>query len=602
MQRLINFKRLEIQNLLSIGNDPVVIEFTKGLHIITGVNKDKEDRQNATGKSTIVDGLYLAITGDPIRDIKREGISNNITGQNCNVKLTFDVVEGDVTTSYTVLRVVGKTSKAQLLINGVEKTRDSMANTTDDILRVLGCTKSSLMNFLSMTVGITTPFFGKSSADRKQFIDGLLNHAVISKMEAFVKEDISTNNKLRDNATTKIETLRESKNQAVTMVEKQAAIKRDREENYKKSRSDYEQKLSTTRSKIEEFESKVIDVAPIKQDIDNQEQQVHKLRQAQSKIYGDKVLLTNSIDSARTLIKKIDNRDLSVPCSSCKRPFSEHDTELLKREKLEQQAIIDENVPKEAELSTKILKIDGAIGKLQQHIKTQNERVSNAKLVQSQIEALKTLEQSISSNIKSLDDNYNLSNKDDVLIADNVAQIDADIERVTTDLGGIKTQSDFLSQAKYAVSPDGLRAYCTKRVIALINKEITRYLTILNVNSRCVFDEYFEPTITSETGRVVSYFNFSGAERKSMDLAIMFAFISVMRLQGSARYNLVMFDELIDSSFDATGVLQVLELIKQEVQDHNLAVYLITHRKETFGLGDSTIIVQKENGITRRIS
>jgi DNA repair exonuclease SbcCD ATPase subunit len=77
--KYVEFKELKIQNFLSVGDTPVCVEFKKGLHIVTGINRDKEDRRNGVGKSTIADALYFAIFGITLREINKNFISNNLT-------------------------------------------------------------------------------------------------------------------------------------------------------------------------------------------------------------------------------------------------------------------------------------------------------------------------------------------------------------------------------------------------------------------------------------------------------------------------------------------------------------------------------------------
>ena len=96
----INFNRVTIRNFLSVGSDPVQVDFTPGLHIITGINKDKLDRRNGVGKSTIADSIHFAIFGNTIRELKKENIVNNIVSGTCQVTLQFTVVDNDTVTNY----------------------------------------------------------------------------------------------------------------------------------------------------------------------------------------------------------------------------------------------------------------------------------------------------------------------------------------------------------------------------------------------------------------------------------------------------------------------------------------------------------------------
>ena len=122
------FKSLKIQNFLSVGNTPVGIEFGKGINLITGTNKDKPDRRNAIGKSTIADSLYFAIFGEPLREIKKDLIVNNITGGTAVVELDFDVTSPKGNNSFKLIRKLNP-SKVIIYKDGVDKTRDTIANT-----------------------------------------------------------------------------------------------------------------------------------------------------------------------------------------------------------------------------------------------------------------------------------------------------------------------------------------------------------------------------------------------------------------------------------------------------------------------------------------
>ena len=95
--KYVNFDSISIKNFLSVGETPVVVDFNSGLNIITGSNKDKVDRRNGVGKSTVADSIYFAIFGSTLRDLKKEHIVNNITQRNCEVILEFHVnVDGTV--------------------------------------------------------------------------------------------------------------------------------------------------------------------------------------------------------------------------------------------------------------------------------------------------------------------------------------------------------------------------------------------------------------------------------------------------------------------------------------------------------------------------
>ena len=124
----------------------------------------------------------------------------------------------------------------------------------------------------------------------------------------------------------------------------------------------------------------------------------------------------------------------------------------------------------------------------------------------------------------------------------------------------------------------------------------------MDANCVCRFNEFFEEEIVNEKGTICSYFNFSGAERKNIDLAILFTFMDMRRLQGDVAYNLVMFDELLDSSLDEKGVELVLNIIKERVEKYKESIYIISHRKESVKAASGEVVVlEKKNSITTRV-
>ena len=109
------FKTLKVKNFLSIGKTPVSVDFQKGLNIITGINKDLMDRQNGTGKSSLVDSFYFALFGETTRGLKKEFVVNNLTNESAEVSLTFSIDKNE----YEIIRTI-KPSKLNLFENGVD--------------------------------------------------------------------------------------------------------------------------------------------------------------------------------------------------------------------------------------------------------------------------------------------------------------------------------------------------------------------------------------------------------------------------------------------------------------------------------------------------
>jgi len=166
----------------------------------------------------------------------------------------------------------------------------------------------------------------------------------------------------------------------------------------------------------------------------------------------------------------------------------------------------------------------------------------------------------------------------------------------------LQEKIDIIENAKLIVSEEGVKSYIVKKIIENFNTRLTFYLKKLESNSIVKFNEYFEETITNERGRECSYFSFSGAERKAIDLAMLFTFQDIRRAQAAVWLNLSMFDELIDSSLDEKGIELVLDILKERVDNYSESIYIISHRKESkkYCIGGEIVYLEKKNGITTR--
>ncbi|NDB30765.1 hypothetical protein EB151_14605, partial [archaeon] len=194
-------------------------------------------------------------------------------------------------------------------------------------------------------------------------------------------------------------------------------------------------------------------------------------------------------------------------------------------------------------------------------------------------------------------------------ITDNTVELENQIQKYSNEVTKLETDVETLSKSnkvlefvKYVLSEEGVKSYIVKKILNILNSRLLYYLDKMDANCVCKFNEFFEEEIKNDKGQECSYFNFSGAERKNIDLACLFTFMDIRRMQGDVSYNLVMFDELLDSSLDEKGVELVLNILKERVDQYKEAIYIISHRKESAKESSGEVIyLEKTNGITRRV-
>jgi DNA repair exonuclease SbcCD ATPase subunit len=164
----------------------------------------------------------------------------------------------------------------------------------------------------------------------------------------------------------------------------------------------------------------------------------------------------------------------------------------------------------------------------------------------------------------------------------------------------IKQRSDDYNVCKFILGEEGVRSFVVKKLLSMMNASIQQYIHDMGMNIRCKFDEYFDEHLSNDNGKEISYWNLSGGERKTVDLACSWAFKDLKRKVSGVSTNVEFLDEICDNFLDEKGYDLLIQLIKNRITRDNLSVYVISHRKEIMRHVDGSVInLEKENGITR---
>lgn len=596
MKKII-FKKISIKNFLSVGSDPVVIDFKTGLHIITGLNKDKEDRRNGVGKSTVADAIYFAIFGSTLRELKKEHIVNNTNRENCEVILDFDIEGFDRKDEYQIIRML-EPSRCYVYKNGEDKTRDSIINTTEYIFEKINCSPDIFQNCVIMTINNTVPFMAKKKIEKRKFIEGIFNLEVFSTMLQQLRDEYNESKRSFDIELTKCTEIENSLSLQVTAKEVYNKERDAKREKYTGRKESNIKELQLLNKKINEFTA--LDIKKIEKDINTLTTKAEKIDQ-EIKVLRDKT------SSYRTQIelKEKDYKRIGTDkdaCPTCLRALEDKDKNHIKEEKQKIKKEISDfedkiktNVTKEEESSALELKLYGAVESLKGKINAFN-------LEQKELESIKTRINQLNLWQKELDIDLAELSKTNNQHDTNIEDITKRLEDIKSVLEETKIHFNMLDAVKFVLSEEGVKSYIVKKILQLFNSKLAYYLKKMDSNCICIFNEYFEEEIIDEKGKPCSYFNFSGAERKNIDLACLFAFMDIRRLQGNVAFNFSVYDELFDSSLDEKGVELVLGILRERIEKYNECIMVISHRKESvkFASGD-IIFLEKKNGITKRI-
>jgi DNA repair exonuclease SbcCD ATPase subunit len=599
--RYIHFKRIRIINFLSIGKKPVEVSFKPGLNIITGKNYDKADRANGVGKSTIADAVHFALYGSTIRDLKKENIVNDQAPEElCEVELEFTYQQDAQVNECRIVRTLNPT-KCYFFVNGQDVTRSGVPQTTEYITSIIKTSSEVFQNSVIMTINNTVPFMAQKKVEKRKFIEGILGLEVFSNMLLLARSDFNDAKRTVDIELTKQQeverSLVDANKQKSTYEEnksKRLAVLHERQKNN-------EQELSILNDKVSKFE-------PVDQEAEKKiKDAIELLKTADKAKETKKQSIQKLITEAETQIriandrlKKLKKNDSK--CPHCGKDLCEEANVQYEKDKKELQTLVfkfEEELkterPRLQSINEEIEKLDAKIPELERKLSNFNVQRKELENINNRIKQIENWQSQLVVDISHLEKESN----------DFQATIDSILTRqkeITNNITALQERLDIIESAKYITSEEGVKSFIVKKILEVLNVRLAHYLRRLESNSVVTFNEFFEEYITNERGKECSYFNFSGAERKAIDLAMLFTFQDIRRAQADVWLNLSMFDELFDSSLDEKGIELVLDILKERVDNYNEAIYIISHRKESkkYCIGGEIVYLEKKNGITTR--
>jgi len=595
------FKSLKITNFLSVGKRPVAVDFKPGLNIITGRNMDKADRANGVGKSTIADAIHFALYGSTIRELKKENIVNNLYPEDvCEVELEFTVDVNHVKTEYKIIRTLNPT-KCFLYINGEDKTRSGVPQTTEFIVDIINTSSEVFQNSVIMTINATIPFMAQKKIEKRKFIEGILDLEVFSNMLSIARFDFNETKRLLDIELTKVDETEKTLQDNIKQRDSYEENKKKRKDVLLTRQRNNEQEIALINEKVGKLES--VDTAAEKKILDN----LTALKTAETACDKKIASVNKVITEAETHIKLNNDRikklkKVDSKCPHCGKDLAEAANTQYEKDKAECQTeiqkyieIVNKEKPRLVEAQEQLNKVEAHITNAQKKINDFNIRKKEVENINNRLNQLKEWQSQLVVDIEAL-------NVDDNVYAANIKKVEDRIAEIKIKITELQAKIDIIESAKFITSEEGVKSFIVKKILEVLNLRLAFYLKKLESNSTVKFNEFFEETITNERGVECSYFNFSGAERKAIDLAMIFTFQDIRRAQANVWLNLSVFDELLDSSLDEKGIELVLDIIRDRVEKYQEAVYIISHRKESmkYCTSGEIIYLEKKNGITVR--
>jgi len=568
---MIIFQSVRWKNFLSTGASFTEINFTKSPNTLIIGN-------NGAGKSTILDALCFGLFGKPFRKINKPQLLNSINQRDSIVEIEFSIGQK----YYKVIRGI-KPNTFEIYCNNVLVDQDAKSVDYQEYLEkfILKLNYKSFTQVVILGSASFVPFMQLSPSDRRAIIEDLLDIQIFSSMNSIVKEKMAI---IKDGTT-------KNKYEMDLTSEKINFQKQSIEEHKNRNDEEIEKKKKEINTNIDQTFTLQRDIDLIQKHINVLQKKIEDKLSVEKK--SKKLLQLES--KIETNIKK-NEKDIAFyeehdNCPTCKQPI---ESEFKSIQVEERKSKVTTQRQGLEEISAQITQTNKRIEEIQninKHITGHNNEIvkhnSTISAVNKYITKLQREIEELSVHKENLEDE-NAKLKE---LKDELAEL-------------LKKQEEFSTEKQYyefagnLLKDTGIKTKIIRQYLPIMNKLINKYLSAMDFFVNFNINESFEETIKSRHRDEFSYANFSEGEKMRIDLALLFTWRQIAKLKNSTNTNLLILDEVFDSSLDTVGTEEFLKLIHEMGTDTN--VFVISHKgDQLFDKFRSIIKFEKYNNFSR---
>ena len=545
---MIEFKVVRYKNFLSTGQQYIEVPLnTGGTTLVIG--------DNGSGKSTMLDALCFGLFNRPFRDIKKDQIVNTINERDCVVEIEFVIGSND----YKIIRGI-KPNLFEIWCNGKMLNQDAASkdyqkHLEDNILR---------LNFRSFTQVVIlgsssfVPFMRLRARHRREVVEEILDIEIFSRMNLLLREknkakdeeirsaEFSVNlfeEKITDQDK-HIQDLQYKNKQSIDA--KQAQIDKE-----KSGQKQYEEDIKDLEKEITVLRDKIFDEADVKK-------KHMKFHQLEAK-------LENNCSKHKTILKFFEEND---DCPTCRQTIDET---FKSKEIEEKKKKIDEIETGMSKMNTDIQKIETRMKTIQDTVVAIREKEMLTERYKTSIENIGRYIKSVQNEIDDLRDEKESTGEAKGVLK----QLKNSFSEAETNKVKLKDEKLYLDTARELMTDTGIKTKIIKQYLPVMNQIINKNLQRLDFYVNFTLDEEFNETIKSRYRDSFNYNNFSEGEKLRIDLSILFTWREIAKIKNSTNTNLLILDEVLDSSLDSSGTEEFMKIINSLSKEN---VFVISHK------------------------
>ena len=569
---MILFEKIRWKNFLSTGNQFTEVNFQKSsTTLIVGTN--------GTGKSTVLDALTFSLFGKPFRKINKPQLINSTNEKDCRVEVEFSIG----TTNWRVARgikpAVFEIYRNDSLLDQNSASIDQQKWLEQNVLK---------MNYKSFTqiviLGSSTfvPFMQLPAAHRREVIEDLLDIKIFSSMNTIIKEKI-----------------RQVKDEIRTFELKKDSLK-DKVEMQKNFIEELENRgnanINVNKQKITNL---MTEVGIYIQENDRTEEDIFKYTKEQEEVVGagDKLVKLNNLkgkisQKVSVITKEHKFFTENTVCPTCTQSIEEDfrinkitDAQNKAKELQSGYKELESAIKEEQERERQFIALSKEITKLTHDISQNNTKISGC---QRQIRDLESEIQTLTGQLENRNTEH-----------EKLETFKSDLQKTYEELVTRKDSIKYYDFTYSLLKDGGVKTKIIKKYLPLINQQVNRYLQMMDFYINFTLDEEFNETVQSPIHEDFSYSSFSEGEKQRIDLALLFTWREVAKFKNSVSTNLMILDEVFDSSLDSQGTDEFLKIIRYVVKDAN--IFVISHKTGLEDKFESVIKFEKVKGFSRMV-
>ena len=567
---MITFQKIRWKNFLSTGDHFTEVDFRKNAtNLIVGTN--------GTGKSTVLDALTFSLFNKPFRKINKSQLINSTNERGCLVEVEFCINNKE----YRVVRGI-KPNIFDIIVDGTPMHKEADDRIMQKMLEenILKLNYKSFTQIVILGSSAFVPFMQLSGSNRREVIEDLLDIRIFSAMNSLLREKLKVQKE-------EILTLDLSKDNVKDKVEMQETFIKELESRGKQRIQEKEGKINLLEGEIQETsdetECLMKDAEMFNNDLEN-------FTGANKKLKKLNTLKGQITQKVATITKEHKFFTENTVCPTCTQNIEEEfrvnritDAQTRAKELQTGYRELEDAIQKEEEREHQFTKLSKEITKLNNGISKNHTIISGC------TRQIRDLE----SEIQKLTDQHANRNTEN----EKLAEFKENLQQVFKKIADKKHEIMYHDFAYSLLKDDGVKTKIIKNYLPLINRQVNRYLQMMDFYINFKLDEGFNESIESPIHEKFSYASFSEGEKMRIDLALLFTWREVARVKNSVNTNLLIMDEVFDSSLDALGTDEFLKIIRFVIKDAN--VFVISHKTELYDKFANVIKFEKVKGFSR---